>query len=786
MSQPWAEAIVRRVAALGWAAPALYCLAIALAWGVATVRHDPARPLVDNSIGIWFLEDDEALVRYREFQALFGQDEVVLVAWREPETVFTPAALDLVADVSRRLAALPEVHGVTSLATVLHAEGGDEVRVERLYRAPVDAAGALAVRDKVRADPLIGGHIVSKDERTSLISVQPRAERLEDLDAIRADLLRGVRAAVDAAFAAAGRDPQDPDGGWRWGGGGVVNEALNEASQRDSGLFTGLSLLVIAGVLWAMFRRLGAALVAIAAVGMATALLMGLYVATGHALNMVTAALPSLVLVIGLTDAIYFISAWQQEREALLAQGLSRREAVARAVAPCFVPGLFNSITASAGFLAFATAKMEVIRTFGIFAGLGIALAFLSSLVVCTAAFQRFDLGAPRAPGAAPRTEAALVGLARLVGRRRGWVLGGCALVVGLAVAGVLRLRVDSDPVRYFYEDHPLRQHDAFFAAAYGPYLPLELIVDTGEVNGVTRPEVLRAVEALQTRLADREPRLAGGASIAGVVRRLHEVLGDEDALPATREAAEQLLLWYDPDRADDPLRLVDAPDWRRARITLRGESLGAAEGTALLERIRADGRELIEPVGARLEPAGYGPLYLRLIDHLVSGQMSSLLTTSLVIVVVLAVLFRSVRYALLSLPANVVPVVATLGFMGWTGIALDGATVLIASIALGVAVDDTIHFVFRLRELAESGKDDPAALEETMRTTGRAILASSIVIALGFAVVSLASLKSVALFGVLTAVTMVSALLGELVITPAVVLLFARRPTSRADGVTG
>ncbi|MCW8137997.1 MAG: MMPL family transporter, partial [Planctomycetota bacterium] len=238
--------------------------------------------------------------------------------------------------------------------------------------------------------------------------------------------------------------------------------------------------------------------------------------------------------------------------------------------------------------------------------------------------------------------------------------------------------------------------------------------------------------------------------------------------------------------RPDDPLRLVDAPAWRRARITLRGESLGAADGAALLERIRADGRELVEPVGARLEPAGYGPLYLALIDHLISGQLWSLLTTSLVIVVVLAVLFRSVRYALLSLPANVVPVLATLGFMGWTGIALDGATVLIASIALGVAVDDTIHFVFRLRELAESGKDDPAALEETMRTTGRAILASSLVIALGFAVVSLASLKSVALFGVLTAVTMISALLGELVITPAVVLLFARRSTSRVGGVTG
>lgn len=774
-SNPWAEAIVRAVARLGWGAPALYVVAIAVAWTVVGARLDPARPPVDNSIRIWFLEDDEALVRYREFQRVFGQDEAVIVAWREPESVFTPAALGLVADVSSRLAALPHVEGVTSLSTVLHADahvledGTEEVRVDRLYRAPVSPDVAAAVRGRVREDPLLRDYLVSADERTTLVSVQP--SRTEDLDAIRAPLLKGVRATLDDAFAAAGRDAA----AWRWGGGGVVNEALNAASQRDSALFTGLSLLVIAGVLWVMLRRLLAALVALAAVGLATALLVGVYLATGHALNMVTAALPSLVLVIGLTDALYFISAWQQERAALLELGLSRREAVVRAVASCFVPGLFNTITSSAGFLAFLTAKMEVIRTFGLFAGVGIALAFLASVVVCTAAFQTFDLGPARAPGERPRTEAALVALARLVGRRRRLVLAGAALALGIAALGVARLRVDSDPVRYFYEDHPVRQHDAFFAEAYGPYLPLELVVDTGVQDGVTRPEVLRAIEALERRVTGREEALAGGASIARVVRRLHQVLGGVDDLPASRDAVEQELLWWDPDRPDDPMKLVCVPAWRRARVTLRARSLGAAEGGALLERLEADGRDLLGPVGARVEAAGYAPLYLRLMDHLVLGQVSSLLTTSLVIMVVLAALFRSLRYALLSLPANVIPVVATLGFMGWVGIALDGATVLIASIALGVAVDDTIHFVFRLREVALGGKDEAAALEETMRTTGRAILASSVVIALGFAVVSLASLKSVALFGVLTAVTMLSALVAELLVTPAVVLAFGR-----------
>ncbi|MCW8138573.1 MAG: MMPL family transporter [Planctomycetota bacterium] len=776
MSQPWAEAVVRRVAALGWGAPALYCLAIALTWGWAALRLDPARPLVDNSIGIWFLEDDEALVRYREFQALFGQDEVVLVAWRETETVFTPAALDLVADVSRRLAALPEVHGVTSLATVLHAEGGDEVRVERLYRAPVDAAGARAVEAKVRADPLVRGHLVSKDERTSLISVQPRAERLEDLDAIRAALLRGVRAAVDDAFVAAGRAP----GSWWWGGIGVMNEELNRLSLEDLLRFGGLSTALVLVFLWFALRRVGAVLVAWAAVYLAQTWTLGAYFAAGLQLNLVTMILPTLVMVIGLTDTIYFITIWQQERDELAREGLTKREALARCLGFCALPGAFNTVTASVGFLAFVTADMAALRHLGLFAGLGIGLAFVSSVVVCAVALDAFDLRV-RAAGDPPDDgwqARALAGLSRFVARRHRAIVWVGAALLAVSAAGILRLDVDTYTLGYLRESNPVRRDNDAIEAAFGPYLPLEVVVEAGRPDGIKAPAVLQAIDALERETTAREEKVGGSTSIAGVVKRLNEVFQDDPAahaVPDDPDLIEQELLFYDPQRQDDPLQLVDFPRWERARITFRTDNDSARAAQGMLARLEADAARLL-PEGARAVPSGYVPLYVRLIDYLVWGQVSSIATSFVVIFVVLLVLFRSWRHALISLPANVIPVALTLGFMGWAGIHLDVATVLIAAVALGLAVDDTIHVVFKFRALELEGGDTASAVDRTLRSTGAAILATSVVLALGFSVLGLAQVKSVAVFGALMSVTMLSALIGELLITPAVILTFFNR----------
>jgi predicted RND superfamily exporter protein len=776
-----AESCVRLVARFRWTSLGLLILATVLAWASygRAVDWDPDAQPVDNGIEIWFLEDDPALLAYQEFQRTFGNDEAVLVALRD-EALWTPGGLTRLAALADGLSRVPNVRGVTSLSTVLHAGStpDDALLVERLYRGPVETPEQVAaIRARVDANPLYRHELLSDDGLTTLVSVQ--LERFEHEDRDRGPILAALGRVVDDALAdLAARRPTEQ--AYALGGIGVIHDALNTIVMRGSGVLFAASGVVIALCLWLTLRRLSAVVLAMTTVGVATTLLLGVYLGLGYRLNMVTMILPTLVMVIGLTDSIYFITSWYQERDDLLASGLSHREAVVRCVGFCFLPGLFNSVTASVGFLAFASARMEVIRVMGLFAGVGILLAFATSVVVCTIGFELLD---PRAPAPSSTTGRAdhatgarlLAWLSGFVARRRRAILAGTALLALVSLAGVLRLNVDTYTIRYFYADHPVQKDDAWIEANYGPYLPLEAVV-TGPV---TQPEVLRGVDALQRRVeADPEGRVRSSVSVVGVVSRLHEVLAGPPArLPDSVEAVEQELLLWDPDRPDDPLRLVDH-QLTRARLTFRTKNQSARAGQRLIDDVTAHAAATLPP-SVTFQPAGYIPLYTRLIDYLVEGQLVSLTTTFLVIFVVVALLFRSLRYALLSLPANLTPVLGTLGFMGWAGIDLDASTVLIASISLGIAVDDTIHFLFKFRSLAESSKDDAHAVDETLRTTGVAIFATSLVLSLGFAVICLAEVKSVALFGLLTAVTMLAAVVAELLITPAVILTFARR---RAD----
>lgn len=777
-----AEACVRLVVGYRVTSLLLLGLAMVLAWtsyGRAVGWDLDAAP-VDNGIEIWFLEEDEALKAYQRFQRTFGNDEAVLIAVRD-EALWTPAGLTRLGRLSGALGRVPRVRGVTSLSTVLHA-GSDAqgaLVVERMYRPPVTTPEqAAAVRARVDVDPLYRRELLSEDALTTLVSVQ--LEAFDDVDRERGPILAALRRTVDEVLAAEGA----PDLPRAWGGVGVIHEALNTIVMRDSGVLFGASGVVIVLCLAVALRRASAVALAVLTVYTATTLLVGLYLGLGYRLNMVTMVLPTLVMVIGLTDSIYFITSWYQERDELLAQGLTRREAIVRCVGFCFLPGLFNSVTAAVGFLAFASARMDVIRVMGVFAGAGILLAFVTSVIVCSIGLDLLDphpraraAGAGGGPGPAER---ALAWLSGFVARRRRAVLVASGLLSLVALGGILRLQVDTYTIRYFHDDHPVRQDDAWIEAHYGPYLPLETVVVAGDPHGVSDPAVLRGMEDLQARVeADPQGRVRSAVSLVGVVSRLNEVLDGERRIPDTAEAVEQELLFWDPDRPDDPLRLVDTAH-RQARITFRTKNASARSGGELIRDVEAQAAAALPP-GAKLVPSGYVPLYVLMIDYLVEGQVWSIATTFLVIVVVIGVMFRSLRYALLAMPANVIPVAGTLGFMGYAGIDLDASTVLIASISLGIAVDDTIHFLFKFRALAEESGDDARAVDETLRTTGVAIAATSLVLALGFAVICLAEVKSVALFGLLTAVTMVSALIGELFVTPAVILTFARRARGRA-----
>lgn len=759
-----------------------FALALALAiGGVGYAVHKNKRVPRDNSLEIWFLEDDPALVRYREFLAEWGNDEAIVIAVFDEEGVLRDETLELISLLSERIAALERVERVTSLSTVhsVRNAGPDTVEVDRYFTLPLEASHLATITESIRQDPLYGDFLLAPDGKATVLSVQLETSR--DFDQQRKAILESVRAVLRETLSEGGRDPE----GWAWGGIGVIHVALNSLVMSDSAKFMVLTNLLVMIGLGLAFRRALAVAACLLSVAAATILLIGAYLGTGFSLNMVTMVLPTLVMVVGLTDSVYFLTTFQllRARE----PELEVREAVVQSLGFCFWPGLFNSITTSVGFLAFLVAPMEVVRHLGVFAGFGVGCAFFASLTVCALLIERFPSRIERPRGAGPGLEEGLVGralssLAEFAIARRKLLLAGTLVTACLAGFGISRLVVDSYSLAYFHQDHEIRRHDDALLGSIGPYLPLELVVRTPQPEGVKRAEVLRGIESLIAEVIAEEPTVRRATSLPAVVKRLTRVFSDDPQaeIPSDPAALQQLLDFYDPRRVEDPIWLVDEA-WQETRFQFQIKNEGAGAGRDLLARIHARAPKHLPP-DVELVSGGYMPLYAKLVEHLVWSQVTSIAITTCVVFCLIALLFRSLRYALISFLPNVLPVALTLALMGYLGIRLDMATVMVAAISLGVAVDDTIHFLYKFRAaLAVSGSPEQA-VRETITSTGRAIFSTSLIVTLGFSALAFASIKTVSLFGLLLCATMLSALVAEFLVTPALILAFPPSPPPKTQ----
>lgn len=748
LGERWIEAVLR----LRWVVLAVVAaLTGVAAWGALRVG-------VDNSVEVWFVDDDPALAAYHRFQGVFGNDEVVAIAVRREEGVLTPEGLALLEAVGDAAAGVEGIARVTSLATV------DDIRsypdpdgIEVLDVGPLVRDGKVDAA-KVLADPLLAGRLVSADGKTGLVVAQLAA--MDDVDARR----HGVLVALEEAVA-----PHVAER--RFAGIGVVYDALNQLSTVDSALFVVLSYGLIVGVLWILMGRVLAMLVAMGSVGVAAVWLMGAYGFAGRDINMVTMILPTLVLIIGVSDCVHVMN-----HVAELAPGWkgTRRELVREAAGFVFWPCLFNTVTTVVGFASLATAPMAVLRDMGVFAAIGLAGAFVVALTLCPIALM------------SPRVQPTLSDngkLQRLVDacadlalRRPAPVLVVTGVLALVSALGISRIQVDTYSIDYLRKSHDVRQDSDWIEANLGPYTPLEFVVRSDA--RVDRPEVLAALDAWERKM-EAHPRVGWATSVADVAKRLNRELSAAHAevVPADPAALEQAFLLYTASPDVDLSQQVEG-DWAAARVTVGIDMMSAGEMGHLIDELMA---MAALPEGVSIEATGYLPLYVHMMDYIVRSQLSSFGLAFVLIFGLIAAIFRSVRLAALAVPANLVPILLTLGVMGFAGIRLDVATVTIGAVVLGLVVDDTVQFLYRYQhELARLG-DSEAAARATVRSLGRSLAITAVVLALGFSVLGFAGIKSVAYFGLLVALALGTGVFGDLLVLPAMLALLKERPASDA-----
>ena len=713
-----------------------------------------ARVRFSSSIEMWFLEGDPELQIYDAFTDRFGGDEIAVIGVAAAD-VFDRGVLRVIDRLSRAAAQAPYVLSVHSLTT-------------DVLDAPLDEISDASLRahhQRATASSLAQGWFLSADATATPIVVE--MDREGNTVEGKTALVGALRELVDLEREAS------PEIHLFLAGTPVLDEAFFRYNNRDiSVLFpVMIGLVLIAGIL--CFRRLSAAILQLSVVVISVLWVFGLMGALGLNMSILSTALPPLLLAIGIADSVHLLSEYDRR----LAGGSPRERAVVESVAHLIRPCTFTSLTTAVGLLSLMVSPMRPIREFGWLAAIGVLFAYLLSISFLPAVLLLLPPPRRIAAVRAGVLDRFLVRVARpspavarlLVAGGAGLLAGSLWLIAHLAV-GVYALSwfPDQDPVVA-----DIQQADR----ELGGSSSLEFLVDAPK-GGMAEPAVLRKLYDFERWLESTLPGVTRAMSIADLYRDAGFAYDGD----ASRDAVEALYAALEQSGNLELHRLVQS-NHQVGRITARMRLDHTPKVVHAFEEIDRHIETEVNGPDLTVKMTGYVRLMGRMEDYLIASQIRSFTLAFCAITLMMIVLLRSWRLGLFAMIPNLLPVAMGLGAMSLLDISLNPGTIMIGAIALGLVVDDTVHFLVALRRQLGLDPDLGRALEAASRQAGRAIVQTSLILILGFGVLTLGSFSPNVHFGAVAALTIAFALVADLVLLPAALTVFRPRvefpPTS-------
>lgn len=750
----------------------------------------------DGSTQRILVQTPEQQAYQARMQEIFGGDHTVFVGLHPPSgDLFQPAVLHKIDRLSRELEALPGVLGVTSLTQVGVIRGSPEGLEVRplLEEIPTDPRGLAAVRAEALDNRLLRSNLISADGRYGALVV--------DLDpspagnAIRYATLSAVRTIAQQASG-----PEEIV----VAGAPMVGYSFREIMAQDLLRLVPCTVALVGITLWFLFRRVRAVVLPLIAVTASMVWTLGLMRLLHVPMSMVTTALPPVLIAVGVAYGVHVVAAyWGQLRSGSRERGPSRRTMTRVAW-----PVALSAFTTIAGFGSISLSEVRTLQEFGFFSMAGVLFCMVTAVTVVPVALRLFpveDWEHRRQRRRPWPLERWLRRAGDLTARERVGIAVVAALIMCFSVAGILHIRVDTDYLRYIAPREAIRQAVDFFNDHLAGANTFTVVFEGEGENRFKEPDALAFLSGLQEFIAS-QPGIDTTTSLADYVKVMNRALHDDapqaERLPDTAAEVGQLLLLFSLGEETGLLNPYVNYDFSAARLTYRGHLTSSRAQVALAGRIDTYCQQHL-PAGITARQTGSSYYLAQSSMGIVRSQLRSLGVSALIIGAIMLILFRSPRMTVLVLIPNMLPIAMILAMMGWLGIPLSTGTAVIASISLGIAVDDTIHLVLRYYhellhgghwlsgERAASRRNRLLAQRQAMRValleTGRPIFYSSATLVTGFVVLTASSFTPILMLGLLTAATMVFCLFGDLLLLPAILTLtpVSKRLMARADAGT-
>ncbi|MEW6212334.1 MAG: MMPL family transporter [Acidobacteriota bacterium] len=702
---------------------------------------------------------DGALTFFNEIRASFGDDRVILVALTT-EDVFTREFLSRLERLTNRLASIDGVSSALSLANVPGIKRqGDNIIIDRLIPRAASPADLQSLKETVTRDPLYERLYVSRDGKTTSVSVFLRTVDEERSQAITKEVERIARqeAGNDELLLA---------------GIPVIDVRAINNMIRDIAIISPVAFLLTFLVFLFAFRSLWGAALAMVAMLVANIWTVGLMSLLGRPFTFATVTLPATLMAIGSSYVFHILNQYRisMSKTAATSSKSECFEAWAGGVKFICPAVIVSATTTMAGFGALASSRVPTARDMGAFEAAGVFFLLLLSMFFIPAALS---LAPPRLLGRASEEKDYAVwlnGLLRQVTAvvlyRRRRVLAVSILITVLTGAGMYWIRVNTDYLRIFPEKSETVQQVLKFHERLAGAATINMVV-SGEKGAAADPEFLAALLRFE-EFALSQPGVDSALSIADVVRRFNAVLdpGAKTPFPSDKAKTEAI---YDDYLSQDELvsRVLDR-DRSRAIIVLRVHLYGSNELRALTQKLEEWSRANL-PAGVAARATGSFILLNDASDALAASQSTSMAIAVTAIYLMMVTLFRSIATGLLALIPNLLPIICYYGFLGWMGITLDITTSLVASAVLGIAVDNAVHIIRRYRQsIEERGGDEGWVMWLSLLRTGKPILLGNLMLVGGNLLFMLSSFTPIRIAGLLWVITLLACLAADLIFLPA------------------
>ena len=718
----------------------------------------------DNSIEVWLKRNDPKLDYYYDFLDKFGDDEFLIIAM-DGDDLFTGKKIKLINDIATRLESVKGVRSVISLASVykdkLSAPYFKEVLKRNKARSVLDV-----FEEKILDDPMYVNNIISSDgETTAIIATVAKGS-----PEARKELVKETREILSAV------ETENSMKKFFLAGPSIVNTELDRMSQNDMKTFTPVMFAVALVILVVLFKNISGVLIPAITIGINIMWTVGLFVIFGNKMNMVSGMLIPLVFIISLATTVHILNRFYLE----VALSGDKRESILKTLRHICVPCFLTCVTTSIGFLSLVVSDVTPVKTTGIFMAAGIMMSFFVCITLVPGMLSLFPermsrpfMNIKKDRSSSNKEFQGIYGfIGKFVRNNTIYVFFISLVFVGVAIYGVTKIDAESSIFESFPESSEITRSTEHIEQQLMGLIPMDIVVNAGNTGSVFQPDVLMKMEKLQDYLKGI-PEVTKSVSVVDYVKYLNKLLNKDnpDSPVVTKDKAIDYVKLASL-HGDSIVAGLYTEDYNEGRVSVRMKNVGSSRYKLIVNDIERFIKKNF-PLSVSCAITGIVPLLMDMQGYLIESQIKTFTLAFILIFICIALLLKSTRIGMMSMIPNLVPIAITLGVMGYVGINLDVATIMIASVAIGISVDDTIHFLYRFKEEFKKDGDHYLAIQRTLSGVGRALIFTTVVATCGFLVFCLSSFKAIQYFGLLTGITMVSALVADLFILPSCILLF-------------